>query len=228
MNNRIFALAGLAALVSLAACKKDEPAAPVGNARIQFVNAAPGQNLDIYENNTRTHDNLGYKANTLYKQVQATGRSIQVTANGTIDPKLVTLTLNPPNNSTQTIFLNKQATGTTNLNALVLTDTITGGTSGKAMVRFVNLAPAAGSVQFTKAGTLSGSISNSRGYREFTSYSALDPGSLNADIRSGGNTYFAKDVTLAAGKFYTLALVGEPAGPSGGTSTLDMVLITNE
>lgn len=224
----LLAVAGLAAFSS---CKKDDNNTPVGSARIQYVNAAAtGTNYDIYEKNAKVYTNVAFMSISGYRTVESSNASLAVTATNTIDPKLLSSSVNPPANSSQTVFINRQSSGSTTLNALVLNDTITGATSGKAMVRFVNLAPASGSLQITNGGLIVGGLTYIRAYREYTRYVAVDPAAFNADVReaTSGNSIMAQNLTLTAGKYYTVAIVGEPGTSGGGVSTLAMLTVPNE
>ncbi len=110
------------------------------------------------------------------------------------------------------------ATNKGGLSFVQITDVLTPPASGNAGIRFLNLAPGAPSVYLTASGTaLPGTLSNSRGYKtttSFTAFTSIQTGTYaNIDVRTGSvtGTVIATlpSTTFADGKLYTIFLSGK-------------------
>jgi len=110
---------------------------------------------------------------------------------------------------------------------LLLTDTLNQPASGQAGVRFINLSPDAGAVDFSVQG--SSTNINNRGFLGHSVFVPVAAGTYSLQVKTTGtSTVLASStgVNLSAGALYTVWLQGLKAGTTA-TDKLSITVMTN-
>jgi hypothetical protein len=179
-------------------------------AEFKLVNASSvGPPLNVFVDGTLTLANIPFAGVSNYEKTNAGSRSISIESAATPGASLLTLTPDLAAATDTSIVVSGPAGA---LRALVLTDNNLPSAAGRARVRFVNASPDLASldvyVNFAK--TFSGVLTNSA-----SAYTALVADATGTayefDFNIAGTTTPAimlPNVTIAAGKTYTVYVVG--------------------
>lgn len=201
-----FMIAGAGLLISMASCKKNDPAPePVGEARVKYVNAAEGSVAqDLYVSNTKkTTAAVSYGNNSDYlvftsgintfASADAGGTTANASSQGSVQIGTYL---------TAIYYINGDGTKVLG----VLGDDMTTA-SGKAKVRFINInsfLKANVAVAITGGANLIPSVA----YETASNYIQVDAGTKFTLSATGVVTAPAIDGTLQAGKNYTIWIDG--------------------
>lgn len=202
-NSLITRLAVAAAVVlSISSCKKDSNNDLSANARISFVNTVDGSAAqDAYINDVKVNASAIAYSNTATDISTAAGSKTIAFKNSGSATVTASANVNASENSSQTAFLVKQADGTMAINTYANDDNTV---SGKAKVRFINVAPMLSSTinVTTSTGT---SILSALAFKAASAYQTIDANtSLNINISGSLETTTIAGSELQAGKIYTI------------------------
>lgn len=193
----------LVASIFMSSCSKDDP-----KSNILVVHAspnAPGVDLLVDDAKVNTAA-LTFPLNTGYIAATSGKRNIKVNVTGTSN-SVITADLDLVENANYSVFA---VDSVSKISALVLTDDLTAPASGKAHVRFVHLSPNAPAVDVAVASSGAVVFGNKK-FKEYTSFTPLDAGKYNLDVRVAGTSTVAlvlPEITLEAGKIYTVFAKG--------------------
>ena len=187
----------------ISSCSKDEV-----KSNIMVVHAspnAPGVDLLVDDAKVNTAA-LTFPNNTGYIAATSGKRNIKVNVTGT-STSVITADLDLVENANYSVFA---VDSVSKISPLVLTDDLTAPAAGKAHVRFVHLSPNAPAVDVAVASSGAVVFGNKK-FKEYTSFTPLDAGKYNLDVRVAGTTTVAlvlPEITLEAGKIYTVFAKG--------------------
>lgn len=222
-NTAIVAVAfALFTAISFSACKDDDPV----QGKVLVVHAspdAPGVDLLVDDAKVNTAA-LTFPNNTGYLDVDAGERNFKVNAAGTSTSVINADAEIDPNTNYSLFAINRLSS----IEALLVVDDLTAPASGKAHVRFIHLSPDAPAVDVTLTnGTI---VFGNTSFKSGTAFAPLDAGTYNLQARVAGTSTVALEipnVTLAAGKIYTVFARGFLAPPAGNTNPLGVTIIAN-
>ena len=211
-------LAGLILLtVLMSACSKNDNEFIIeGEAKVMVVNAASGSEAqDFYiENSKINQEPLAYSQSTAYVTTDA-GDSRKAefknSANATIN---FTGYVNLAPNENYTFFYSAKADGSGNSSS-VFQDDKTSPSSGKAKLRFVNLAEGLTNANLLIVG--GATFASNVAFGSASNFSEVDPGTFNMQTVLTSSTSTFVDLgsfTLVAGKIYTIYTSGSLTGSS--------------
>jgi len=196
-----FAVAATVVL-SISSCKKDNNNDLSANARISFVNSVEGSAAqDAYINDVKVSASAIAYSNTATDISTAAGSKTIAFKNSGSATVTASANVNASENSSQTAFLVKQADGTMAINTYANDDNTV---SGKAKVRFINVAPMLSSTinVTTSTGT---SILSALAFKAASAYQTIDANtSLNVNMSGSLETTTIAGSELQAGKIYTI------------------------
>lgn len=220
---------GFLLLFSLGACDKDE--ATVEIAKINVVHASPdAPGVDLLIDDTRRNaPALTYPNATGYFITNSGSRIIKVNASGT-NTTVATATVTLTRDKNYSIFAYNQLA---QIGLLMVQDDLTPPTGAQSHIRFFHLSPDAPAVT---VGTLSGGVFSpvfsNRGFEtqatasENQQFTPVPAGVYTFDVRVAGNSVLTiPDITLQAGKIYTVFARGLVAGT--GEQALGAQVITH-
>ena len=229
MKKVLSCIAAGAVMLSLAGClKNDAENIPAGRARVMVVHASPGAGgVDVTANGSLVKSNLVYPGNTGYFETTSGGFNLKVAPTGTTN-YVIDGNANLDINRSYSVFA--VDTGTAIKGAIVLDDT-TAPAAGKAHIRFLHFSRTAPAVDVFNGTTV---LFSNRSFNDqatnstFQSYTVVDAGTINLQVRlAGTNTVAvaATPVTLQAGKIYTVFAKGLTGGT--GANALGIEVIGN-
>ena len=212
-----------ALLVGISACSKKSDVPSEGE--LMIVNASPGFGpVDVYfDNNLFGAAGLVYPSNTGYETVVVGEHNLKVTATGSTT-SIFEGKLNTLGDISQSLFIFGKPTS---LNVFAVADNFYTPSAGKALIRFFHLSPDGQTIDL---GYLTGStftplyigrsFETNTSAINFSPFAAIDQGTYELDVRISGASIslLSYNVTLTAGKFYTLFLKGisgDPVTPLG-------------
>lgn len=184
---------------------------------------APG--VDLLIDDTKVNSAaLAFPNNTGYLNVEAGDRNFKVNAAGTTTTVINANVMVDPNTNYSLFAINRLSS----IDALLLVDDLTAPASGKAHVRFAHLSPDAPAVDVTlTTGTV---LFGNASFKSVTAFTPLDAGTYNLQARVAGTSTVALEipnVTLTAGKIYTVFARGFLTPPAGNTNALGVTIIAN-
>lgn len=214
----------IGALTTVGCSNDDNSMNPTESASVLVVHASPdAPAVDLLVDNTVVNTQpLTYPDNTGYLSVPAGNRNIKVNASGT-STTVINADLNLEADMAYTVF----ATDVLNdITPLVLQDNLATPATGKAHVRFVHLSPDAPPVDITLTdGTV---VFGNKAFREYTSFTPLDAGTYNLQVRLAGTSTVVLNlpgIQLTAGKIFTVFAKGLVSG--SGDQALGAQIIMN-
>lgn len=195
----------------------------VGNGRVMVVHASPNApGVDLLVGNTVSGTALAFPNNTGYLNLAGGGRGVKVNVTGT-STTVINANLAIAENASYTVFA---VDSVARIAPLVLNDDLTTPASGKAHVRFVHLSPNAPAVDIGVTG--GAVVFGNRTFKQFTSFTPLDAGTYNLEVRLAGTSTVVlplPGIVLQAGKIYTVFAKGFVGGT--GTQALGAQVIIN-
>jgi len=221
LGNYFIAIAGLLAVGLLTSgCSDDDDKNPVGSttpavAKVLIVHAspdAPGVDI-VVDNGPVAVSNLEFPDNTGYVQLPSGARNVKVNVYNT-STTVINADLNLDPNANYSVFA---VNAVTSIEPLVLVDDLTAPAAGKSHVRFVHLSPDAPAVDIavSNGGPVVFGEVEFKGSQGFT---PLDAGTYNLEVRLAGTSTVVLplgDITLQAGKIYTVFAKGFVSGSGG-------------
>ncbi len=227
----IYALTALLALsVSLSGCSKkdDNPPAPPGNANLMVIHASPdAPAMDLYVNDVhKSTTPIAVLSNTSYLQIEEGNKTFKLTEANKLTPTFATVSQNLRKNAYYSFFVFNKAASTENI---IVEDSLTNTTAGKAFVRFVHLAtntPSVAVTQVTSAGLVA--ITPLTNYKGHTLFKDINPGDLILALQKSGldTAYVAPSHNYVAGKFYTV--IAQNLLTTQGNDSLSVRVIENQ
>lgn len=220
---RLVMLAGASVLFFSACVKTDNR--DLYNPAVGYMNvvqASPDEPaLNFYlNNNLATNPPLNFGDYTLYFQAY-TGMQNAVFSNASTAAQVVSQGVTIKQNQYYSLFLTNT---TASPQYLYLTDTLNKPATGQAGIRFINLSPDAGAVDFS---AVSGKTTvGNEGFQGYSGFIGLAGGTYSLQVmQTGTNTVLASlsGVTLLNGGLYTIWLQGLKAG----TTSTDKLTINS-
>lgn len=213
----------VAVLFSFSACKKEE-AKTYANVLVTHAQPnAPGVDL-LVDGSKQNSSALSFPNSTGYLQVESGSRNIKVNVTGTATT-VINADLTLEKDKSYSVFA---VDSVSKISAVVLSDDLTAPATGKAHVRFVHLSPNAPAVDVAVASS-GAVVFGNKAFKEYTSFTPLDAGSYNLDVRVAGTSTVAltlPTITLESGKIYTLFAKGFLGGT--GAEALGAQIIVNK
>jgi len=216
----------MALLVLMASCMNDDDDVvnqPVEVAYVSIYNAAPdAPDLDIVVDGRVINRNpFDYTSYSGYLNFYTGNREIKFNASNA-NNALIDTTFSFEDGKAYSLF----AVNTLpNVEALLVVDSAASPASGKAMIRFVNLAPDAPAFDLADA---SGTLFTGKGFKQATAFQEVDAKTYTFDVRTAGGSdavVSAKDVEILPGRFYTIITRGFVNPPSGNTNVLSVEVL---
>jgi hypothetical protein len=210
----------MALSVFMASCDKDDDDDEMQEqARVMVVHASPNAPaVDVRVNNTVALSNVAFPTNSSYLAVNAGTTNIKVSPTGTTN-YVIDGNVDLMANMNYSVFA---VDSVSKIKAAVVMDNLTAPAAGKAHVRFFHFSPNAPAVDIAVTGgpvVFSNRAFNDQANNASRSaFTPLDAGTYNLEVRLAGTNTVAlsvPNVTLAAGKIYTVFAKGF----AGGTGT---------
>lgn len=214
----------MALLVLLVACNPDEEEfvnEPVEVAYVSIYHAAPNAPaLDISVDGRIINNNpFEYTAYSGYLNFFTGNRDIKFRSMNA-NSALIDTTFNFEDGKAYSLFA---INGSTDMEALLVLDSAATPADGKAMVRFINLAPDAPAFDLT-AGTTS-LFTNSE-FKDATQFTEITAATYNFEVKRGDEAVVsASGVDILPGRFYTIITRGFVTPPSGNDHVLSLEVL---
>lgn len=224
---RIALLAVLPTML-LASCDDDDDIdLRVDEANVMVVHASPdAPAVDLYVDDAKVNSvGLNYPDNTGYLEVNAGERNFKVTAAGTgIGSPVIDADVTLEKDKNYTVFA---ADMLSSITAIVLEDDLTTPASGKAHIRVVHLSPDAPNVDVVVQN--GPELFSDLEFKDATAFTPVDAGTYTIEVQPVGTDVAAitANLTLQAGKIYTVFAKGFLSPPSGNTNNLSAEVIVN-
>ena len=218
----------IALLVLLASCNPDDEtlvSEPVEVAYVSIYHAAPNAPaFDITVDGRQINFNpLEYTAYSGYLNFFTGERALTFRA-ANADNSLIDTTFNFQDGKAYSLFAIDRIGS---LEALLVVDSAGTPSTGKAMVRFINLAPDAPAYDLTLGGSET-PLFVDKGFKGYTTFKEVEAGNLTVEVRSTGGSeavLSAEDVEILPGRFYTIATRGFVNPPAGNNHVLSLEVI---
>ena len=219
----------LALLVILVSCDPDDDDfvnRPVDLAYVSIYHAAPNAPaLDIaVDGRLISHDPLEYTAYSGYLNFFTGNREIKFhSANA--NSAVIDTTFNFEDGKAYSLFAINTASG---VEALLVLDSAAAPASGKAMVRFINLAPDAPAFDLTSGSDGGSMLFSGNGFKGATAFQEVAADTYTFQVRNAGASdalISAEDVEILPGRFYTIITRGFVNPPNGNTNILSVEVL---
>jgi len=218
----------LALLVLLTSCMDNDDDVvnqPVEVAYVSIYHAAPdAPELDIVVDGRVINRNpFDYASYSGYLNFFTGSREIKFNTVNAANA-LIDTTFNFENGKAYSLFAINRLP---DVEALLVVDSAGTPATGKAMVRFVNLAPDAPSFDVAANGDTTPVFSN-LSFKDATQYKEIDANIYDFQIRNSGASdaiVAAEDVEILAGRYYTIITRGFVNPPQGNTNILSVEVL---
>ena len=218
----------LAIIVLLASCMDDDDefvSQPVEVAYVSIYHAAPdAPEFDIVVDGRVINLNpFDYTSYSGYLNFYTGNREIRfnsVNANSA----LIDTTFNFEDGKAYSLFAINRLP---DVEALLVVDSAASPAAGKAMVRFVNLAPDASAFEVAVPDTTTPLFAG-KAFKEATQYQEIDAKTYDFHIRNAGATesvLSAEDVEILPGRYYTIITRGFVNPPQGNSNILSVEVL---
>lgn len=217
----------MALLILLVACNPDEDDfvnEPVEVAYVSIYHAAPNAPaFDISVDGRIINQNaFEYTAYSGYLNFFTGNRDIKFRPMNA-DNALIDTTFNFQDGKAYSLFAINTSS---DVEALLVVDSAATPGAGKAMVRFINLAPDAPAFDLT-AGTTA--IFTGNKFKDASQFAEIDAATYTFDVKSAGGTtealISASDVEILPGRFYTIITRGFVNPPTGNDHVLSVEIL---
>ena len=208
---RFLILTVLVSLVVLVLVAPSISTAQTANGSIRLLQAAPDvQAADVFVNNQKVINNLRYEDVSNYVNLPVGSYDLKVfpsSSNGQGTPVLDVPNFTVSQGNVQTLILAGLAKDKS-ISALPLSDSVSAPSAGKAKVRFIHSSPDAPAVNINVNGL--GNVFNNIGFKNVGNYTEVPAGTwhVTANVTSTGQMVLSRNLTLQAGKVYTICATG--------------------
>ena len=219
----------MALLVLLISCNPDDEefvSEPVEVAYVSIYHAAPGAPaLDIAVDGRMINTNpLEYTAYSGYLNFFTGNREIKFhSANA--NSAVIDTTFNFEDGKAYSLFAINTAS---DVEALLVVDSAAAPAAGKAMVRFINLAPDAPAFDLAHGADAGTTLFAANGFKGATAFQEIAADTYDFQVRSAGSSnavVSAGDVEILPGRFYTIITRGFVSPPEGNTNILSLEIL---
>jgi hypothetical protein len=217
-----------ALLLILTSCmdNNSETVQPVPVGYVSIYHAAPdAPQLDVIVDDRKINFNpLSYSDHSGYLNFYTGDRTVKFTSSGAVNT-LVDTVLNVEDGNAYSIFVINQLS---NLETLVVRDSAATPSSGKAMIRFVQLSPDSPELTVTNTNAAGANLFEGVSFKQATAFKEIDAAPTSFEIKSsdGSNVLLsATNVHLRPGNFYTIITRGFKNPPAGNTNVLSMEVL---
>ena len=229
LNSKHFSRLASLLLLAAAACtlnscaKDDNTVTPISG--LSVVNASPTlATYNVYLNSAKVNTAaLPFTGTVNYFQITPGANSVMFTTASSIESVLTT-SINLEADKAYSLYLvDKQE----NLDALLVPDDLSLTPTDKAVVRFINLSPDAGTLTLNQTGGTS--LSAEQAYKGSSAFATAEAKTYSLEIQDKATGLILakqEDVTLTAGRTYTIIAAGMVA-PSTNEQALRIQALTN-
>lgn len=218
----------MALLVLLTACNPDDEefvSEPVEVAYVSIYHAAPNAPaFDIAVDGRVINQNpFDYAAYSGYLNFFTGNRDISFHSINA-DNALIDTTFNFEDGKAYSVFAINEMS---RVSALLVVDSAAAPAEGKAMVRFINLAPDAPSFDLVSDAETAPLFAG-KAFKEATEFTEIEAGDYSFDVKAAGGTealLSAKDVEILPGRFYTVITRGFVNTPEGNQHELSLEIL---
>lgn len=216
----------MALLVLLVACNPDDEefvSEPVEVAYVSIYHAAPNAPaFDISVDGRIINNNpFEYTAYSGYLNFFTGNREITFRSMNA-DNALIDTTFNFEDGKAYSLFAINRLS---NIEALLVADSAAAPAEGKAMVRFINLAPDAPALDLTAEST---PVFTGKQFKDATQFTEIDANTYTFEVKNAGGTeamLSARDVDILPGRFYTIITRGFVSPPDGNDHILSLEIL---
>jgi hypothetical protein len=213
------------AIASLNSCAKDNTTV-ASISGLTVVNASPTLGTyNVYLNTALVNTApLPFTGTIPYFQITPGSNSL-VFSTASSATSLLTKVVNLEADKAYSLFLIDKAD---KLDGLLITDDLAATDAQKALIRFINLSPDAGTLQLAQTGAAT--VSTDEAYKAYSPFSSTEAKTYSLELRDKATgTILTKleNVVLAAGKMYTIVAAGMVT-PSANDQSLRIQVITNK
>lgn len=214
---------GLLAILLWSSCGKNEVPSTESTSYMTIINASPSPaTYNVYLNNSKVSNAaLPFGGTIPYAQILSNTYDLKFTSAGSAE-SLLSKNIILAEYTNYSYFL----IGVTGQLDLISFKDNLSVRSEKASLRFINLSPDAPSLDLAIKDK--SNIVSNQTYKQANEFLQIEPGTFDLDIKekSTGSVKTTLNVTLAAGRYYTIFVKGM-VNPSGVQQTLAAQLITN-
>lgn len=209
----------------LNSCAKDNTTAPAISG-LSVVNASPTlATYNVYLNTIKVNAAaLPFKGTLPYFQITPGANTLKfTTANST--ESLLTKVVNMEADKAYSLFLVDKAE---KLDGLLIPDDLSASNTDKALVRFINLSPDAGTLVLGQTG--GATLTSEQAFKGYSAFLPTEAKTYSLEIMdktTGSILTKLENVVLTAGKMYTVVAAGMVA-PSANDQPLSIQVITNK
>jgi hypothetical protein len=223
-------LCSIALIVLLIACDDLDDSRPT-QIPVAFVSLYHGSpdapDLQVVVDNRSVFNKFEYTDYTGYLNFYTGNRNFKINPFNASNA-LVDTTLNFAEGKTYSVFVIDRVSS---LETLLVRDSAASPASGKAMVRFVHLSPDAPSVNLAVEGETGAPLFGDQSFKVASAFKEVAAKSYSFSVKTAGNDTALlelPDITLHAGKYYTIIIRGFATPPSGNTNALSAQVVANE
>ena len=224
-------LCGIAFVVLLTACADldDSGTSPTPVAFVSLYHGSPdAPDLDvIVDNRSIFSQKFEYTDYTGYLNFYTGNRHFKFNPFNASNA-LVDTTLNFVQGETYSVFVIDRLSG---IEALLVRDSSATPAAGNAMVRFVHLSPDAPAVNVSVIGETGAPLFGSQSFKAASNFKEVSSKTYSFAVKAAGNDtalLTVPDITLRAGKYYTIIIRGFTTPPVGNTNSLSAQVVPNE
>jgi hypothetical protein len=219
----------LALIVLLASCLDDDNdpvTEPVKVAYVSVYHASPdAPDFDIIVDDRAINVNpFDYTSYSGYLNFFTGNRNIKFNAVNA-NNALIDTTFNFEEGKAYSLFAIDRLS---NLQALLVVDSSAAPAAGKAMVRFVHLSPDAPALDVSVSGETGDPLFANHSFKQATPFQEVDAKTYSFDIKNSGASdvlMSVDDITLQAGRYYTIVTRGFKTPPAGNTNILSVEVL---
>ncbi|MGH9684674.1 MAG: DUF4397 domain-containing protein [Candidatus Acidiferrales bacterium] len=191
-------------------------------ALVRVINADPAaSSIGVYADNTHVFSDVNYKSVTPYQSISATRHDFEVRTPESDNGKPLAQESKKLDGGDHYTLMTVEQESRKNANELVaFDDNLTPPSAGKAKLRIINASPDLDKVDIYEMGKKA-SLFSGVAFMKNSDYKEIDPRTLTLQIRRDGKkatVLTVPDLTLEAGKIYTLVIAGRERGKSSLTT----------
>jgi len=219
----------MALLVLLVSCMNDDDdlvSEPVEVAYVSIYHASPdAPDLDIIVDGRVINQNpFDYTSYSGYLNFYTGDRSIKFNA-ANANNALIDTTFNFVTGRVYSLFAIDRFP---DIEALLVEDSAATPAEGKAMIRFVHVAPDAPAFDIAVADQAGAPLFAGKSFKQSTNFQEIDASTYTFQVRNAGGTdvvLSAEDVDIQPGRYYTIITRGFASPPQGNTHVLSVEVL---